>query len=146
MLNRNHSLMSYNPFTEMENFERNFFKNPFSMLDLSNVNEFRTDITDEGDHYNMQIDLPGYDKKDVKIDVDGDVLTISAERHSEHEEKDKRGKYVRCERTYGSYSRSFDMAGINSADVKAKYADGVLTLTLPKKDKEIISGRRLEIE
>ena len=58
---------------------------------------------------------------------------FSAERHSEHEDKDKRGKFVRCERSYGSYSRSFDVSGIRTEDIKAAYKDGVLELTLPKK-------------
>ena len=78
------------------------------------------------------------------IDIDGDNLTIKAERRNEHEEKDK--SYVRCERSYGSYARSFDISGIKAEDIKASYNDGVLSLTMPKKDVEVSGSRRLAIE
>ena len=62
----------------------------------------------------------------------GRTMTISAERHSEHENEEKKGSYVCCERTYGKYQRSFDVSGIDTDGIKAKYADGVLAVTLPK--------------
>ena len=89
----------YNPFHEMDELERSFFGNPFGFFGNDSLAEFKTDIKDEGDHYELEADLPGFDKKDIHLDVNGDVLTVSAERHSEHEEKDKKGKYVRCERS-----------------------------------------------
>ena len=119
---KNNSL--YNPFREMDEFENKFFSN----------------------HYELIADLPGFDKKDIKLDVNGDTLTVCAERHSEHEEKDKKGKYVRCERSYGSYSRSFDLTKVNADEIKAKYENGVLKLTMPKKTPEIEKSHRLEIE
>ena len=61
------------------------------------------------------------------------MLTIRAERHSEHEEKDKKNKYIRCERSYGAYCRKFDLSGVDEAAIKAKYDKGVLKLTLPKR-------------
>ena len=70
--------------------------------------------------------------------------TIKAERRNEHEEKDK--SYVRCERSYGNYARSFDISGIKAEGIKASYNDGVLSLTLPKKDVEVSGSRRLAIE
>ena len=73
-------------------------------------------------------------------------LTIRAERHSEAEEKDKKGNYIRCERSYGSFSRSFDLTGINADQIKASYADGVLKLNLPKLEAQKPEVRRLEIE
>ena len=140
---KNNSL--YNPFREMDEFENKFFSNPFGFMD-SPLEEFKTDIKDEGDHYELIADLPGFDKKDIKLDVNGDTLTVCAERHSEHEEKDKKGKYVRCERSYGSYSRSFDLTKVNDDEIKAKYENGVLKLTMPKKTPEIEKSHRLEIE
>ena len=73
-------------------------------------------------------------------------MTVRAERHSEHEEKEKKGKYVRCERSYGAYSREFDLSGVQSDAITAKYHDGVLKLTLPKKKEDQPQTRRLEIE
>ncbi|MCI6961492.1 MAG: Hsp20/alpha crystallin family protein, partial [Clostridiales bacterium] len=104
------------------------------------------DIKDEGDSYTLEADLPGFEKKDIHLDLNNDILTINAERHSEHEEKDKKGKFVRCERSYGTYSRQFDVSGINTEGIKAKYENGVLTLSMPKKSTQLPTAKRLEIE
>lgn len=143
--NRN-NVSEYNPFREWEDFERSFLGNPFGFFDRNMFSDFKTDIKDEGDSYLLEADMPGLDKKDISIDINGDTLTISAERHSEHEEKDKQGKYVRCERSYGSYSRSFDISAIKENDIKAKYENGVLKLTLPKKEVSQPEVKRLEID
>ena len=143
---RKNRALNYNPFRAMDEFEKNFFTNPFSLFENDSLAEFKTDITDNGDSYLLEADLPGFDKKDIKLDINGDLLTVSAERHSEHEEKDKKGKYIRCERSYGSYSRQFDVSGVKTDEIKAKYEDGVLKLTMPKRDKEIPASHRLEIE
>ncbi len=140
---KNNSL--YNPFKEMDEFENSFFGSPFGFFSNA-IDEFKTDIKDEGDHYELIADLPGFDKKDIKLDISDDTLTVSAQRHSEHEEKDKKGKYIRCERSYGNYSRSFDLSGVKADEVTAKYENGVLKLTMPKKTETKSSSRRLEIE
>lgn len=136
----------YNPFREMDEFEKQFFGNPFGFFGSGAIEEFKADIKDEGDHYELEADLPGFDKKDIHVDTSGDVLTIRAERHSEHEDKDKKGKYVRCERSYGSYSRAFDLSGVKADEIKAKYENGVLKLTMPKKDSTLPEGHHFEIE
>ena len=102
---KNNNMTSYNPFREFENFEKNFFNNPFGFFDYRNLAEFRTDISDNGNEYILEADLPGFKKEDISLDVNGDVLTIKAERHSEYEKKDKKHKYVRCKRSYGAYVR-----------------------------------------
>lgn len=145
--NNNHHVNTYNPFRELEDFERNFFGSPFgSFFGTQDLAEFKTDVTDEGDHYLLEADLPGFDKKDIQLDINGDTLTVRAERHSKIEEKDKRDKIIRVERSYGSYSRQFDISGVDADNIKAKYDNGVLKLTLPKKEKTLPEGRRLEIE
>lgn len=141
---KNNSL--YNPFRDMDEFEKQFFGSPVDFFSNNSLDEFKTDIKDEGDKYTLEADLPGFDKKDIHLDINGDTLTVSAERHSEHEEKDKKGKYVRCERSYGSYSRSFDLSGVKSDAITAKYEDGVLKLDMPKKANTLPESRRLEIE
>lgn len=143
--NRN-NVSEYNPFRDWEDFERNFLGNPFGFFDRNMFSDFKTDIKDEGNSYLLEADLPGFDKKDININIDGETLTISAERHSEHEEKDKQDKYVRCERSYGSYSRSFDISAIDEDEIKAKYENGVLKLTLPKKEVTQPETKRLEID
>lgn len=144
--NRRNHMANYNPFRDMDEFEKNFFENPFSMFETGSLAEFKTDITDNGDSYLLEADLPGFDKKDIKLDINGDLLTIHAERHSEHEEKDKKNKYIRCERSYGSYSRQFDVSGVKTDEIKAKYDNGVLKLTMPKKSNELPESHHLEIE
>lgn len=141
---KNNQLNLWNPFSEMEEMERRFFDNDF--FSSRSLAEFKTDITDEGDHFELKTDLPGFQKEDIRLDLEGDTLTINAQRHSEHEDRDKRGKFVRCERSYGSYSRSFDISGIKADDIRASYDGGVLTLEMPKQDAKVESTRHLEIQ
>ena len=107
---------------------------------------FRTDIQDQGDHYLLEADLPGVKKEDIHIDIDGDYLSISAQRNASREEKDDKGNYIRCERSYGSFSRSFDISSVQAEGITAAYDNGVLTLTMPKKDQTVPTSRRLEIQ
>ena len=137
----------YNPFREMEEFEKAFFGAPFGhFFHAPALQQFRTDVTDEGDHYALEADLPGFEKKDIALEIRDDTLIIRAERKSKVEEKDKKDKVIRMERSYGAYQRSFDISGVNVDGIKAKYVDGVLRLTLPKQEKRLPEGRRLEIE
>lgn len=107
--------------------------------------EFRTDIKDNGDSYLLEADLPGFKKEDIKIEVDDHYLTIRAERHCESGEKNQQGNYLRCERSYGSYARSFDISGVKEEDISAEYKDGVLRLKMPKEAKQKPEPRRLTI-
>ena len=144
---RNQDMTTFNPWREMEEFEKAFFSNPFgSFFNTPALNQFRTDVTDEGDHYLLETDLPGFEKKDITLDIHDDMLTIRAERKSKVEEKDQKDKVIRMERSYGSYQRSFDISGVDADQIKAKYTDGVLRLTLPKLERPLPQGRRLEIE
>ena len=134
---KNHSV--YNPFQDFDDLERAFFSD-------RSLGELKTYIKDTGDSYTLEADLPGFKKEDIHVDIADDRLTVSAERHSNYEDKDKKGNYLRCERSYGSYARSFDISGIDAAGIKAAYSDGVLRVTLPKQKEVPASSRRLEIE
>ena len=105
-----------------------------------------SEVREYDDHYELHMELAGFKKEDIHVDVKDNTLSITAERHSEYEQKEKKNSFLRCERSFGSYSRSFDISGIDCANIKAGYKDGVLTLTLPKQKKEEPTGRRLEIE
>ena len=144
---RNQDMTTFNPWREMEEFEKAFFGRPFgSFFDTPAFAQFRTDVTDEGDHYLLEADLPGFEKKDITLDIQGNTLTVHAERHSRVEEKDQKDKVIRMERSYGSYTRSFDISGVDTNHINAKYDNGVLRLTLPKAEPTLPAGRRLEIE
>lgn len=129
----------YDPFRAFSELERAFFSD-------RSPGEFRTDIRDEGDNFLLEADLPGFTKEDIHVDLNEGSLTITAERRSDFEQKDKKGNYVRCERTYGSYARSFDTAGIDTEKITGAYRDGVLKLTLPKQVKPEPTSKRLMIE
>lgn len=136
---RRGDLYNYNPFRDLDKLEKEFFGS-------SNLGEFKTDIKDNGSEYELEADLPGFKKEDIRLDISGDELVINAERHSEYEEKDKQGNFVKCERSYGSYSRSFDISGVKQEEIKASYKDGVLKLILPKTDKALPESKHLKIE
>lgn len=135
------NLSAFDPFRELEEMERAIFGGD----NRRSVPAFSTDIRDNGSEYLLEADLPGVKKEDIKLDLNENVLTITAERHSEYEEKDKKGNYVRCERSYGSYQRSFDTTGIDVDKIDAEFKDGVLKLTLPKIVEQKPEPRRLEI-
>ena len=144
--NRNSSTM-FNPFREMEQLEKDFFGDPFGNFFRTNdLAEFKTDVLDEGDHYQLEADLPGFNKEDIKLELQGDNLLISAERHSNAEEKNRDGKVIRMERSYGSYQRSFNVSQIDTNKIRAAYDNGVLKLELPKLQTQIPESRVLEIE
>ena len=130
---------AYNPFRELEEMSRSFWND-------TNLNAFRTDITEKDGVYTLTAELPGFKKEDISIDIDKDCLTIAAERKDESEDEDKERNYVRRERFYGSYSRSFNVKGIDTEAINASYADGILTLTMPSKTPETPPTRRLEIQ
>ncbi len=132
-------LAAYDPFRTFGELERAFFSGRAP-------GEFRTDIRDEGDHFLLEADLPGFNKEDIHVDLDEGSLTITAERRSDFEQKDQKGNYVRCERSYGSYARSFDTSGIDTEHITAAYKDGVLKLTMPKLQKPEPTTKRLLIE
>lgn len=136
---RNRSASVYDPFELFNEMEKRFWgENTTSLL--------KTDIKDNGDAYELIADLPGFKKEDIKIDLDNDCLTISATRHSETEEKKDKNNYVRVERSYGSYSRSFDVSGIKTDEIDARYENGVLTLCLPKMTEKVDTSRSIEIK
>lgn len=139
----NRNRMTFDPFRDFEELEKRFFGRPSEFLRLP---DFRTDIREEGDSYTLEADLPGCDKKDIRLELNGDLLTIRAERHSQAEEKDGKDSYVRCERTYGAYRRDFDVSSIDTERITAKYDNGVLRLTLPKKQEALPETKTLEIQ
>ena len=139
--NRNQQMRVYDPFREMESF----FSNPFGdFFSNQNLSAFKTDITDEGDYYLLASDLPGFEKKDITLQLNGDTLTIQAKRQSKVEQNDE--KVVRMERSYGVYSRQFNVSEIDTDNIKASYENGVLSLRLPKKNTVLPQSKVLEIE
>lgn len=123
-----------------DDFDRRFFGSSPA------VNSCRTDIRDDGDKYVLESELPGFGKEDITLDISGSQLTIAAQRSSDSGEKDDNGSYIRRERCFGSYKRSFDISNVNSDEISAEYKNGILTVELPKKRHEEPVSKRLEIK
>ena len=120
--------MSYNPFRELEQMEKNFWGD-------QQVNPFRTDISETADGYKLEADLPGFRKEDIHIDIDDDILSIRAEHKDSKDEKDDKGDYIRRERYTGSCQRSFYVGeDVTEEDIKAEFKHGILKLFVPKKE------------
>ena len=101
------------------------------------------DIYEKEGKYNVVIDIPGFDKKDINIDVENGYLTVKASRREENNEKDKH--YIKRERVYGSFKRQFYIGDVNHEDIKAEFKDGTLTIIVPKAE-ENNSKKTIEIQ
>lgn len=110
------------------------FRDPFFTEGESKV--MKTDIKEKKDKYLIDIDLPGYEKENIKIDVEDGYLTVHATVDSDKEEKEE-GKFVRKERYMGSCSRSFYVGNeVKSEDIKASFKNGTLKIEVPKKEEQ----------
>ncbi len=111
----------------------------------SNVFTPRVDVTEDNENLYVTAEVPGVDKKDVKVSVVGDVLTISGEKKTE--QRDEKKNYYRIERNFGSFSRSFTLpAEINVNNIAAEYKDGVLHVTLPKTEEAKIVEKQIDVK
>lgn len=116
-----------NLFHFMDDMEHSFL-NP----SINGMSQFRCDIAEKDGEYVLSAELPGFNKEDINVDVENGMLTISATHSEENDEKDDDGNYIRRERRFGSFSRSFNAEGIDIQHIKANYNNGVLTLEMPK--------------
>ena len=117
-----------------ENFYDDFFGNPFSASNAS-ANAMKTDIRETDSGFELTMDLPGVKKEDVHAELKDGYMTVSATTAQSNEEKDAAGKFIRRERYTGTFSRSFYVGEeVTETDIRAKFADGVLTLMIPKKE------------
>ncbi len=122
------------------------FEDPFFTENESKI--MRTDIKEKKDKYLIDIELPGYQKEDIKIDVEDGYLTVHAETSSNKEEKED-GKFIRKERYVGSCSRSFYVGNeVQNDDVKASFKNGMLKIEIPKKDekKKLLDKKYIQID
>ena len=108
----------------------------------------KTDIRETDEGYELDIDLPGFKKDEIQAELKNGYLTVSAAKGLDKDEQNKKGEYIRRERYAGSMSRSFYVGEhLNEKDIKAKYEDGILKLSVPKKDvKELEQNKYIAIE
>ena len=117
-------------------FDGGFFGGHSPLFGKNAKNLMKTDIreTDDAKAYRLAVDLPGFKKDEITLDLKDGYLTISAEKGLDKDEEDKKGRILRQERYAGSCSRSFYIGDVKAEDIKAKYEYGVLTVLVPKDD------------
>ena len=129
-------------------FRDNFFsgKNPLYGKHAKNI--MKTDVRETDKGYELDVDLPGFKKDEIQLELNDGYLTISAEKGLDKEEKDKKDKYIRRERYAGSMSRTFYVGeSVTENDIHAKYENGILTLDVPKEEaKKVPEKRYISIE
>ena len=120
-------------------FRNNFFDDFNDFMDFPTIttkstgNLMKSDVKDAGDHFELDMDLPGFKKEDVKLQLKDGVLKVSATTKTENDEKDENGKYIRRERFQGTCERSFYVGeNLTEEDIKARFTDGVLRVNVPK--------------
>ena len=131
---------------EFDLLEDMFRIDPFFSEEGSKV--MKTDIKEKNNEYLLAVDLPGYDKNDIKISVEDGYLNIHAKTNNEKEDKEE-GKFVRKERYYGECSRSFYIGNnVTEEEIKATFKNGTLKLVIPKKEekKELPEKKYIQIE
>lgn len=137
-------LSRFDPFSDMDELMRDFFA-PALRLRETAAPHIRVDISETEQAYQVQADIPGVHKDDIKVSIDGNRVSISADIKDARVTRDHGGKTVRSEREYGQQYRSFVLPHeVDEAGAQARYQDGVLHLDLPKK--EGTGGRQLAIQ
>ena len=138
------SLRRYQPYNPIDDFFRGFLVRPLDVAKNGDAPEVRVDVQENDKSYLVHAEIPGVKKEDIHVDIDGAVVTISAERKQEKDVKEGE-RVLRTERYYGKVSRSFQLSQeLEEGEAVAKYADGVLALTLPKK--AAVQAKRVTIQ
>jgi len=138
------NLSRFDPFTDLDDLFKGFFVRPLMGEGQQGPMQIRMDLKEDDNAYIVHADIPGVKKEDIQVSIDGNQVSISAETHSEKEQKEGE-KVIRSERYVGKVARSFTLAhDVDDGKCEAKYHDGVLELTLPKK--EVSAAKKLTIQ
>ena len=128
-------------------FDENFFGAHNPLYGKNAKNLMKTDISEKENGYEIAVDLPGFKKDEINLDIKDGYLTITAQKGLDKDEEDKKGRVIRRERYAGVCQRSFFVGDIKPEDIKAKYEYGVLTIMVPKEEpKKLASGSSIAIE
>ena len=129
-------------------FFDDFFDIPmFDRRELRKLNNMmKTDVKERDNDYVIDVELPGINKKDVNLDLRDGYLVISAHREHNMNENDKKENYIRRERSYGSFSRSFYVGNVKEKDIDAKLENGILYIVVPKVQNQLDASTKIEIK
>ena len=117
-----------------EKFYLDDFFDDFVPMPKMPKNEMKCDIYEKGGKVHNELDVPGFNKEDVKVDLDDGILTIAATKHEDKEEKEK--NYYRKERSFGSFKRQFNVGNVKENEIDAKFNNGVLKISFPKEEQK----------
>ncbi len=128
-------------FRELQNIDRKLYGRHAA-------NEMKTDVHESEDHYEVDIDMPGFKKDEITLDLENGYLTVKGAKGLDKEETNKKGKVIRKERYAGALQRSFYVGEeLTAEDITAKFENGVLSLAIPKKEtKKLPESKRIQIE
>ena len=143
------SIFGGNLFDEFfdDSFDRTFFGGRNPLYGKREKNLMKTDVREVENHYEVDIDLPGFKKDEINVELQDGYLTVSASKGLDKDQKDKEGRYIRQERYSGTCSRTFYVGDLKKEEISAKYEDGILRLTLPKaEEKALPANNRIMIE
>lgn len=130
----------------MDLIPRRYLDNMFDDFMPSKMdNTMKCDIYEKEGNYHIEMDLPGFKKEDISIEAKDGYLTIKATKSNEAEESDEERNYVRRERSYGSYERTFSLGDLDQEKIDASFSDGTLKIVVPKKE-EIENKTVIEIK
>lgn len=104
-------------------------------MDNTTASEMKCDIYEKDGKYNIELDIPGFNKDEIKVECHDGYLSVTAEKNEKEEEKDK--NYIKKERVYGCIQRQFYVGDIDSEDIKAEFKDGILKIVVPREDKKV---------
>ncbi len=107
-------------------------------------NDMKCDVYEKDGNYNIELDIPGYNKEDIKIECEDGILSVTAEKKNEYNEENEDKKYIRRERVYGKVTRTFSFSDIDEDAIKAEFKDGILKIAIPKSEK-VESKKVIEI-
>lgn len=111
------------------------FFDDFALPKMPKMDLMKTDVYEEDGNIHIEMDVPGFNKNDIKIDVEDGILTIEAEKEESTEDKDGKN-YYRRERTYGSFKRQFNVGNVKEENINANFNNGVLKISFPKEEKK----------
>lgn len=132
-------------------FPSNFFSNFMSdrfwdNFGFGNFGGFKVDVREKKDSYIIEAEMPGIDKRNIDIDIDDRMLTISVNINEDKEAKDDEGRYIRRERHVGSFRRSFSLDNVRTEGIRAEMKNGILTIICPKKNEYLPKSRKIDIQ
>lgn len=145
------SIFGENLFDDFDNFNFNRALNRMNheLYGKHSHNMMKTDVRETENSYELDVDLPGFKKDEIKVELDNGYLNISASKGLDKDEENNKGEYIRRERYAGAMSRSFYVGEqLTQQDVKAKFEDGILRISIPKKEQQqqVAQDKHIAIE